>query len=760
MGPEIVHVIALLRRLSFAGSRIDTLSFGVWLEVNRHVALGHFFVSVAGFGSSRQPATKGDRMSRGPTDRPDETLARLDFARRLRPAALAVASNVMPRLQDLSESFHHAPVEVLRTVIEDYVTSLANSIEADSFEPLDGFLERAEPHWAPSGLGVSHVMSALYLINDTCRDLVQQPSDDPAMFVWWCREATRIVTDGSVASINRKLAAELQRHQVIEERLVSLQRVSATVLSEVDLESMLQTIVDEAMTLIGASAAAIRLVDRESTSLRVIASAGRSDSLLYQDAMPVHGSLTGYAFRSGEPVISNDIGSDTRLADEIRDASVLHSLLIVPLIVRESAIGVLLVTDCVRGTFTEEDQRLLSLFADQAAAAIEHAQLYQQAQHQIAELAALHRISNVISSSLEIEDVFWAIYHEIRQVMTTDAFLIGLTRPDGLIDLDFIVDDGQRFAPRHAFELSPAMARARNERRAVVIDDVRGEGAPPMHTVGHPQTRVRSIVTAPLLKGTEVVGLLSAQSYHLNNYRESDAQLLMIIANHAVAAVEHARLFRQAQSLAIAEERNRLAREIHDTLAQGLIATILYLERLDLKLADGDESVRQLIDRALALTRDNLEEARRSVHDLRAAPLEGRTLLEALHRLVDDLRDEGLFAVDLRAPMSLPLFAALVEAAVFRIVQEAISNSRKHSKCTSIVLDIDLQDNDLWVCVTDNGCGFDVEEARDWPDRFGLASMFERVTQVGGTLDIRSQLGEGTTISVNIPLDRATHSDV
>lgn len=666
----------------------------------------------------------------------------------------------MPRLHDLSQAFRDARELTLRSIVTDYIVSLANSIEANSFEPFDGFLARADPHWAPSGLGVSHVMSGLYLISDVCRDFVEQPADDPALFNWWNREAIRIVTEGSVAAINRKLGNELLRHQIIEERLVSLQRVSATVLSEVDLESMLQIIVDEAMKLIGAGAAAIRLVDRDSTSLRVIASAGRSDSLLYRDAMPVHGSLTGYAFRSAEPVISNDIENDPRLSDEIRDASVLRSLLIVPLIVRESAIGVLLVSDRIRGPFTEEDQRLLSLFADQAATAIEHAKLYQQAQHQIAELAALHRISNVISSSLEIEDVFWAIYHEIRQVMATDAFIIGLTRPDGLFDVDFIVDGGQRYAPQHAFELSPAMARAPNERRAVVIDDIWGDDVPPLHTVGHPQTRVRSIVSAPLLKGSEVVGLLSAQSYELNHYRESDAQLLMTIANHAVVAVEHARLFRQAQSLAIAEERNRLAREIHDTLAQGLIATILYLERLDLKLSDADDATRQLVERALTLTRDNLEEARRSVHDLRAAPLEGRTLLEAFHHLVDDLRDEGLFAVDLRAPLSLPLFAALVETALFRIVQEAISNCRKHSNCTAIEIDIDLRDNELWVCVTDDGCGFSVDEARDQPDRFGLASMYERVTQIGGTLDIRSQPGEGTTISVNIPLDRATHSEV
>jgi len=427
----------------------------------------------------------------------------------------------------------------------------------------------------------------------------------------------------------------------------------------------------------------------------------------------------------------------------------------VPLVVRDSSMGVLLATDRTRGPFTDEDQRLLSLFAAQAAAAIEHAQLHQQAQHQIAELAALHRISTVISSSLEIEDVFSAIYQEIRQVMTADAFIIGLSRPDGLFDLDFIMDGGHRYSPRHAFEMSPSMNRASAERRAIIIDDVHEEGIPPLHTVGHPQTRVRSIVTAPLLKGSDVVGILSAQSYEPSNYRESDARLLMTIANHAVVAVEHARLYRQAQNLAVVEERNRLAREIHDTLAQGLIGIILYLERLDLKLNGSDDSTRELLDRALTMAQDNLEEARRSVHDLRAAPLEGRTLLEALQNLTANLRDEGLFTVDLRAPMTLPLLSARVETALLRVVQEAISNCRKHAQCSAVALDIDLDDDALTVQVIDNGCGFDVDEARKLPDRYGLSSMIERVTQIGGTLDVKSQPGNGTTVSLRIPLDGA-----
>lgn len=693
-------------------------------------------------------------MSRAPNSDCQRESSVTEFATSLRESAPSVVERCLPLLRDIAQPYRDIPREDLNQIVIDYVSAFSEAIERHSLGPLDALLGQADQYWATSGLSVSDVMSGIDLINDAVASAVVAGDDDLSRIRAFAREAARLVIERFVAAINRNMEGELERHRLIEERLFSLQRVSAIVLSEVDLTSMLQTVVGEAMQLIGAQAAVIRLADSETATLKVIASTGRRASLLHQDAMPIVGSLAGYAYRTGEPVISNDVQNDSRLANDIRSASVLRSLLIVPLVVRESSIGVVLVSDRIGGPFTHEDQRLLGMFADQAAAAIEHAKLHQQAQHQIAELAALHRISNVISSSLEIEDVFWAIYQEIREVMTADAFLIGLVRPDGLVDLDFIIDGDQRYAPRRAFELSPAMDRARTERRAVVIDDTHGNGIAPMHTVGHPQTKVRSIVTAPLLKGSEVVGLLSAQSYELNTYHDSDAQLLMTIANQAVVSVEHARLYRQAQSLAIAEERNRLAREIHDTLAQGLVGIILQLERLDLRLAQVDDSTRDLLDRALSLARDNLEEARRSVHDLRAAPLEGRTLLEALHHLIEDLRGEGNFAVELRAPMSLPLLPARVETALFRVVQEAISNCRKHAQCSTITVDVDLSADVLSLAVTDNGRGFKVDDARLVPDRYGLSSMYERVSQIGGTLDVRSHPGDGTSISLKFPLNR------
>ncbi|HEU5424553.1 MAG TPA: sensor histidine kinase, partial [Nitrolancea sp.] len=279
--------------------------------------------------------------------------------------------------------------------------------------------------------------------------------------------------------------------------------------------------------------------------------------------------------------------------------------------------------------------------------------------------------------------------------------------------------------------------------------------AAPMYRVGHPRTRVRSVAAAPMLQGGEVVGLLSAQSYTPYDYTSSDARLLMTIANHAVVAIEHARLYAQAQHLAVAEERNRLAREIHDTLAQGLIGISLYLEQVELALPEADAATRRLVERALALTRSNLEEARRSVKDLRAAQLEGRSLLEGIGLLLAEQEADGAFRVELKAPLSLPPLEPPVETALYRVIQEALTNCRKHAQCQRVTVRLALDGERLLVTITDDGLGFDPERASAEPNRFGLASMRERIERVGGELWLESAPGRGTTVRAAVPLCHA-----
>lgn len=665
-----------------------------------------------------------------------------------------------PRLRLLAEPFETLSDGDISQLVSQYLELLAILLEAGHIGPLWDSIEGLVEQWG-NRVGLDDAVRGFFTVSDILRSSADPSVPDQALVQvdHWTREIVIAYTNRGVLAVATRLEGEVERHRVGEERLISLQRISTAVTSDLDLDRTLTVIVEETCRLMHASVAAIRLVDGGGEQLRLIASAGKTDDLHQRDQLPVAGSLSGYSLRHGVPVVSNHATRDDRLSHELRGMTRLGSLLIVPLRVRERPIGVLLAGDRQTGRFGMEDQTLMSLFADQAASAIENGRLYQQAQEQIAELAALQRISSVISSSLDLDEVFRAIYNEIRQVMPAAMFLIGLEGEDGHYDFEFIVDHGKMFSPVRGVSLSPIFERVMNERRYVVIADLEAIPDHGMKMIGDENVTSRSIVAAPLLKGNRRIGLLTAQSEDPFRYRESDGRLLMTIASYAVVAIDHARLYQDAQRLAVAEERNRLAREIHDTLAQGLVGIILYLERLDQEISPEDRTKRQVVERALSLARGNLEEARRSVHDLRAAPLEGRTLDQALARLVEDTSKDASFEVVLHTSGTLPLVTARVETALFRMAQEALSNSRKHARCEHAEVRLAATGDAVTLSVSDDGVGFEVADKLGQLHRFGLSTMRERIIQVGGEFSVDSKPGHGTVVRARIPLDQAIHTE-
>ena len=211
-----------------------------------------------------------------------------------------------------------------------------------------------------------------------------------------------------------------------------------------------------------------------------------------------------------------------------------------------------------------------------------------------------------------------------------------------------------------------------------------------------------------------------------------------------------------AARLATIEERNRLAREIHDTLAQGLAAITLQLETADALATSRPKRAQEAIRRALSLARRNLEDARRSVIDLRAAPLQDRTLPEALAALVQHRRDESGVVIDYTysPDPDFPVLHTRLEAGIYRIAQEGLANAYKHAEAQHISLTLAIEGHELTLLVQDDGCGFDPEKVTQFAQEghFGLAGMSERVKLLGGTLCISSEPGAGTCIVVNVPL--------
>jgi two-component system NarL family sensor kinase len=254
----------------------------------------------------------------------------------------------------------------------------------------------------------------------------------------------------------------------------------------------------------------------------------------------------------------------------------------------------------------------------------------------------------------------------------------------------------------------------------------------------------------PLYAHEKQLGVMNVASPEWRPLSAADLTLLTTIGDLLGIAIERARLFSRSAQLGRIEERNRLAREIHDTLAQGLAAVSLQLESADALLDSGvdPKKVRGAIGRALELTRANLDEARRSVMDLRAAPLEGRSLAEALAQLADGVSipvECSVGAFELTLPHQ-------IEAGLYRIAQEALVNADRHSGASLIRLKLSANGRRVKLTVEDDGRGFDPSTVL--PGRFGLIGANERANLMNGSFQLESSPRRGTRIVATIPLNR------
>lgn len=257
----------------------------------------------------------------------------------------------------------------------------------------------------------------------------------------------------------------------------------------------------------------------------------------------------------------------------------------------------------------------------------------------------------------------------------------------------------------------------------------------------------------PLYAHGKELGVMNVASSNWRELSPEELRLLYTIGDLLGMAVERIRLHDRSAQIGAIEERNRLAREIHDTLAQGLAAVALQLESADALLDTGSEreKIGRAVQHALALTRSNLEEARRSVLDLRAAPLEGRTLSAAL----DDLARRTEATEDVQVTFnavggSRPL-PVRVETGLYRIAQEALRNVVQHAAASHARVHLETMPNELRLLIEDDGRGFDPEQVAG--DRFGLVGLNERVKLLGGTLRLETGPGEGTRLEVVLPAE-------
>ena len=204
----------------------------------------------------------------------------------------------------------------------------------------------------------------------------------------------------------------------------------------------------------------------------------------------------------------------------------------------------------------------------------------------------------------------------------------------------------------------------------------------------------------------------------------------------------------EAQFTAVLAERTRIARDIHDTLAQSLVGIAVQLDTVAKMQVKRPEEAQQRLDRARILVRSSLAEARRSVWNLRSQALEHADLPEVLQEVAEQLSGDNAVAVRVFGPRRrLP---GEVEDNLFRIAQEAVTNAVRHGQAQSIGIDLTFGEGHVRLSVRDDGRGFDVESATGYGGHFGIAGIRERVRHLGGELSLTSQIGRGAEVIVDV----------
>jgi signal transduction histidine kinase len=247
------------------------------------------------------------------------------------------------------------------------------------------------------------------------------------------------------------------------------------------------------------------------------------------------------------------------------------------------------------------------------------------------------------------------------------------------------------------------------------------------------------------VQSNDEIGILASNFNQMAGELETSLQALQ-------QALENARAARESRDLAVLGERNRMAREIHDTLAQGFAGIILQLEAAEQELGSNTGNVHDHLDRARQLARESLNEARRSVWALRPQALERFSFIASLRQQAEAFSEDTGIQVKLDAPEREINLPGEVEDALLRVFQESLTNIRKHSQATGVAARLTFENKAVQLKIEDNGIGFDPGQKP--LDRFGLISMRERAKLLGGSLRINSEKDKGTQIDVIIPLER------
>ncbi len=547
----------------------------------------------------------------------------------------------------------------------------------------------------------------------------------------------------------------------LEEQIGSLYQASKDLVGDFSLETLLTRIVRLAQAQVQAEYAALAIRDENGKVVNFIHS-GMSEEELHLMPHPPEGKgLLGELQQKHEVIRISEITEDSRYSGFPQYHPAMNSMLGVPITTGEKILGQIYLTNKIGDAeFTLDDERLMKTLAAYAAVAITNTQLYtnileqdEAINQQYEDLTLIYDLAQGIARTWDIKEIMSLTLKKVLQYLGVETGEIFL-KDRGEKDLRLALlrgDDFEAFYTKNVFRIGDGVVgKVAGMNKALVVTNM--ETDPRILRPAIIKAGFRSQVVIPFLAAREVVGVMTLSSKTDRTYSIRELDLLTTIGMWAGTAIQNAQLQQQTKHIAVLEERERIGMDLHDGVIQSLYSLGLTLDYVKAILEEDSKESMEKLNFATDSINSTIVDIRTYISDLRPRQMqENLSFKENLEVLLQEFRNNSQISADIQddieGQLELNYHNTLT---LFRIVQESLSNTARHSKAQNTKLRLWEEESQIYLEIIDNGEGFNIDKTEANLGH-GLANMQRRTRKAGGGIQIDSSPGNGTKVIAWVP---------
>jgi signal transduction histidine kinase len=662
----------------------------------------------------------------------------------LRRRANEIAERWVARVTEDSRSrYRTLPSEDLDVSIRRALAAVTDLLATGSYDAIEIYLSEVSQRRLQMGFEIDEVIEGLLIWKAIILDIVRRVLPRGSAEVDDATEQIDTCLRYMIGRFGRVFAEAMQRHLAEQQARTALMLHAVQMASgSLELDQVLMRVAAALVSVLGMRYCGIYLLDDERHLLLPRIALGdladeRLDAFQGRPLDPAVDTLLAEALGRREPVACRDVAADARLSRATAQMLGIPAVLAVPIAAGDQVLGAAMLGSFAHSAnFDQAEINLVWGVANAMGLAVANAQLYEETRQRLAETESLQRVTTALLQELNLNDVLEMVCREAQELIGAAGGSVCLA--------------GYRSEMRVA--MSTGIAPARPDcltAEGSLVGRMVGMGRPLMRRCVGGADADAGLLTVPLQIKGRVIGALQVGGKP-SGFNRDDLRVLGLFADKAAIAIENARLYQHEEALAVMRERQRLARELHDSVAQSLYSMMLYAEAAGNLLRSGRAAaVGEHLAELKSTAQEALREMRLLIFELRPIELEQHGLAGALQARLDSVEARSGLHVDLQVEgvEQLPFETA---QEFYRIAQEALNNVLKHAQARHLNARLHFSGDRVTLEMADDGIGFDTTSTSG--HGLGIRGMRERAAVIGAELSITNRPEGGTQVRVTLDL--------